>query len=119
MAEEKPNSPTDSKEDAGEEETIGGDDGNSNSGNLTSPEGILMLSIAGIIDVISLIPIINIVSDVLGIIIIGGWLVITRPGEALKKAVKKFLIACGIELIPIVSIAPSWTWFVYKTLNDG
>jgi len=91
---------------------------NTGGGNLTSPEGILMLCIAGVIDVISLIPVINIVSDVLGIIIIGGWLVITRPGEALKKATKRFLIACGIELIPVVSMFPSWTWFVYKALKS-
>lgn len=90
-----------------------------NGGGATSPEGVLMLCVAGIIDVISLVPVINIVSDVLGIIIIGGWLVVTRPGEALKKATKRFLIACGIEIIPVVSIAPTWTWFVYKTLNDG
>jgi len=90
-----------------------------NIGSLTSPEGILMLCVAGIIDIISLIPIINIASDVIGIVIIGGWLIITRPGEALKKAVKRFLVACGIELIPVVSIAPSWTWFVYKTLKDN
>jgi hypothetical protein len=88
-------------------------------GNITSPEGVLMLCVAGIIDIISFIPLINIISNILGIIIIGGWLVITRPGEALKKATKRFLIACGIEIFPIVSIIPSWTWFVYKTLNDG
>ncbi|OGZ78208.1 MAG: hypothetical protein A2528_00095 [Candidatus Staskawiczbacteria bacterium RIFOXYD2_FULL_37_9] len=87
-------------------------------GGITSPEGVLMLFLAGIIDTISLIPIINVVSDILGIIVIGGWLVITRPGEALKKATKRFLIACGVELIPVVSIAPTWVWFVYKTLND-
>jgi len=87
-------------------------------GNLTSPEGILMLCIAVVIDVISLIPVINVISDVLGIVIIGGWIVVTRPGEAFKKAIKRLLIAAGIELIPIVSIAPSWTWFVYKTLKD-
>jgi len=92
--------------------------GNSdNKGGLTSPEGVLMLSIAGIIDIISLIPVINVISNVLGIIIIGGWMVVTRPGEALKKAVKRFLIACSVELIPIVSIAPTWTWFVYKELK--
>lgn len=88
-------------------------------GNITSPEGVLMLCVAGIIDTISLIPIINVISDILGIIVIGGWLIVTRPGEALKKAVKRFLITCSIELIPIVSVAPSWTWFVYKTLKDG
>ena len=89
------------------------------SGGIASPEGILMLCIAGVIDVVSLIPAINVVSDILGIIIIGGWLVITRPSTALKKALSRFLIACGIELIPIVSIYPTWTWFVYKALKDG
>ena len=87
-------------------------------GNISSPEGVLMLSIAGLIDIISFIPVINIVSDVLGIIIIGGWLVITRPGQAMKKALRRFLIAIGIELVPIVSIFPTWTWFVYKTLKE-
>ena len=77
-----------------------------------------MLCVAGIIDVISLIPVINVISGVLGIIIIGGWLVITRPGQAIKKAVKRFLIAIGIEAIPIVSALPSWTWFVYKILKE-
>jgi len=88
------------------------------SGGITSPEGILMLCIAGVIDIISLIPVVNFISDILGIIIIGGWLVVTRPGTALKKALGRFLLACGIEFIPIVSIAPSWTWFVYKALNE-
>lgn len=100
-------------EDGGSDTQAGG-----SSGGLTSPEGILMLCIAGIIDLISLVPVINVVSDVLGVVIIGGWIVITRPGEAFKKAIKRLLIAAGIELIPIVSIAPSWTWFVYKTLKD-
>jgi len=104
------------KEKEGEEETKTESGGG---GGITSPEGVLMLCVAGIIDVISIVPAVNIASDILGTIIIGGWLVMTRPGEALKKALKRFLIACGIELIPIVSIAPSWTMFVYKTLKDG
>jgi len=88
-------------------------------GGLTSPEGILMLSIAVILDIVSFVPVINVASDVLGIIIIGGWLVITRPGQAVKKATKRFLIALGIELVPVVSAIPSWTWFVYKALKDS
>jgi hypothetical protein len=86
-------------------------------GDITSPEGILMLCVAGVIDIISLIPGINIISDILGVIIIGGWLVITRPGQAFRKVAIKFLIVLGIELIPIVSIAPSWTWLVYSSLK--
>jgi hypothetical protein len=91
---------------------------NTNAGNATSPEGVLMLCIAGLIDMISLIPILNFASTVIGVVIIGGWVAFTRPGEALKRAIKKFLIVCGIELVPVISITPSWTWFVYKVLND-
>jgi len=98
---------------SGSESSPGG-----NSGNLTTPEGVIMLSAAAIFDIVSLVPGVNVISDIFGIVIIGGWLVFTRPGEALKKAIKKFLIACGIELIPIVSVAPSWTWFVYSILKD-
>lgn len=87
-------------------------------GGTTSPEGILMLCLAGIIDLISLIPMLNFLSTVFGIIFIGGWLVITRPSQALQKVIKKFLIAAGIEIIPIVSIAPSWTMFVYSAMKD-
>ncbi|MCX6720862.1 MAG: hypothetical protein NTW11_03590 [Candidatus Staskawiczbacteria bacterium] len=125
MADEQPKKPTaqtdnkqgDNEEEITEGEGSGGENGNS--GNLTSPEGVLMLTIAGIIDVISIIPVINVVSDILGIIIIGGWLLFTRTGEAIKRATVKLLIACGVELIPVVSILPGWTWFVYSTLTDG
>jgi len=115
MAEQKKDETENTKPEDSNGEAGGDSD---NKGGITSPEGVLMLCVAGIIDIISLIPVINIVSDVLGIVIIGGWMVITRPGEALKKALKRFLIACGVESIPIVSIAPTWTWFVYKTLEN-
>ena len=86
--------------------------------DLTSPEAILMLSVAGIIDIISLIPAINWMSTVLGILVIGGWMVITRPGQALKRAAFRFLVVFGIELVPFVSIIPGWTGFVYMTLKS-
>ena len=88
-------------------------------GGMTSPDGILMLILAGVLDLISLIPILNILSNILGVIIIGGWLFVTRPQTAIKKASKRFLIACGVELIPVISVFPTWLWFVYKTLKDG
>lgn len=117
VASKEPKESDDIAEEAGGETSgqISKDDG----GNLTSPEGILMLCIAGIIDAISLVPAINVLSDILAFLIIGGWLVVTRPGEALKQVAKKFFIVFGIEAIPIVSIAPTWTWFVYKTLKAG
>lgn len=87
--------------------------------NLASPEAILMLCVAGVIDAISMIPVINFISDILGVIIIGGWMIITRPGQIIKKAIIRFIIVFVLELIPVVSVSPCWTWFVYKTLKDG
>jgi len=118
MAEET-NDAKKEKDDKGDEKKEGGGDALKGVGNLASPEAILMLCIAGVIDIIIAIPIINAVSDILGVIIIGGWYVITRPGQIIKKAVIRFIMVVVFELIPVVSIAPSWTWFVYKTIKDG
>ena len=103
----------------------------SDTGNLTSPEGILMLSIAIIFDAIGLflfilsffgigIPL-SWILDVFGMFIIGGWMY-TRSGSvsgAVKKGLKRFMIAFVIELVPFLGdISPSWTWLVYKTLKS-
>ncbi len=85
---------------------------------LSSPEGILMLPIAAAIDLISVVPALNFASFIIGVIIIGGWLVITRPGSAIKKAVKRILVTLGFEVIPIVSIVPTWTWFVFNEITS-
>jgi len=125
MADEQPKEiaiPTATNKEGSEENGEGGEIKNSEentSGDLTSPEGILMLLVAGTIDTISIIPVVNVISDILGIIIIGGWLLITRPATALKRVWGKFLIAIGIELVPVVSVVPGWTWFVFKILKNG
>ena len=103
-------------------------------GNLTGPEGILMLCVAGLLDAIGF-AIFCIctwfglddygVLDIIGAVIIGGWLLI-RTGlskgttDVAKKVTKRFGLAFGIEVIPFLGgIAPSWTILVYKTLKDG
>jgi len=59
--------------------------------------------------------------DILGAMIIGLWLYF-RAGswEGFKKGIKKFLLAFGIELIPIIgNISPSWTILVYRELKNS
>lgn len=99
-------------------------------GNLTSPEGILMLCVAGLLDAIGFgfflvgtwfgIDDYGIL-DVLGMIIIGGWM-FTRSGslnsEIIKKGLKRFGIASLVELVPFLGgIAPSWIILVWKELK--
>lgn len=104
-------------------------------GQLTAPEGILMLCVAGLLDIIGLILLclswLGVddygILDIIGFFIIGGWLLIrtgtmrgTKGAQQIaKKVAKKFGIAFIIELIPFVgSAAPSWTWCVYSVLKD-
>jgi hypothetical protein len=117
--------------DAGSEGGAGGGDkgGNSNpiGGDVASPEGVIMLSIAVIFDIIGLIPLIGDFSDAIAGILIGAWIVATKRTGVLKR----FVIAFILEAIPIVSdITPfvsllsggklpaSWIGFVYGTLKN-
>jgi len=96
-------------------------------GNLTAPEGILMLCVAGLLDVIGFILFflswLGIddygILDILGAVIIGGWLYMRKGTAAASGALKRFLIAFGIEAIPILgSISPSWIIIVWKELKS-
>jgi len=99
--------------------------------NLTGPEGILLLCVAGLLDAIGfglfLFSWIGVddygILDIVGAVIIGGWL-LTRNGfsggveEAAKKTLKRFGFAFGAELVPFLGgIAPSWTILVWKELK--
>jgi len=124
MADEKKPKENSNKEEKNDDKN--GDkkeDKKKSSGSIASPEGILMLCVAGIIDIISFIPVINVISGVLGFIVIGGWLIIMRPGQLAKNAVKRIafriIVVCFMEFVPVLSVAPTWTWFVYKTLKEG
>ena len=96
--------------------------------SLTSPEGILMLLVAGILDFLGLI--LFFLSwlggddygllDVLGLFIIGGWMFMrTGTFSATKKSIKKIGLTFGIELIPFLGgITPSWIIAVYRELKN-
>ncbi len=97
-------------------------------GNITSPEGILMLCVAVIFDIIGLIPGVGDISDILAGAIIGGWMLTKKGG---RKALSRFAVAFILGLIPIVSditpfisllsggkIPASWIGCVYLTLKD-
>ncbi len=120
MAEEEENTNTLNGKESPETEEEGKLE--SSGGNLASPEGILMLSVAVIIDVISFIPFLNFASWVVGVIFIGGWYAFFHTKQTVKAAGGKIwlriLILLGVEVIPVLSIFPTWTWFVYKTLKE-
>lgn len=117
------------KEESPEEETEGG--------ALFSPEGILMLCIAVILDSIGLslfilslfgigIPL-SFVLDIIGLVVIGGWMLLRSHRIAMtKKAAKvsrKFLKRLGLaflgEVIPFFGdIAFCWTIVVYLELKS-
>ena len=123
---EETGGPEENAEEEIKDENIGG------AGNLLSPEGVVMLSVAVTIDLISLIPVVNIVSDIIGMIIIGSWMFFrsgTAPGRPQRpgkpkipakgggKILRRFITVGIIEAIPIVSILPWWTITVYNELK--
>jgi hypothetical protein len=100
-------------------------------GNLTGPEGVLMLCAAGILDGIGfalfLLSWLGIddygILDVLGMLIIGGWMFLRGGGlnkKIIKRGLRRFTVATIIELIPFIGgIAPSWTILVWKELKSS
>jgi hypothetical protein len=96
------------------------------SGGLSSPEAILMLCVAGILDgigfILFLLSWLGVddygVLDILGGIIIGGWIFIRHGPEAATSAIRRLLIAFGIEVVPFLGgLSPSWIILVWKTLK--
>lgn len=107
-------------------------------GALFSPEGIIMMLLAILIDTAGLIcliltaifgigQIISLVVDIIGMVLIGGWM-LSRYGrmtgtKGAKKAGGKLLKRFGLsflgELIPIFGdVAPCWILAVYFTLKS-
>lgn len=126
MAEEKPPKEEDKKEDKNNEDGDKKTDKGSG-GSLTSPEGILMLCVAGLLDGIGfmlfLLSWLGIddygILDIIGGIIIGGWLFMRNGSGAASGALKRFLTAFGIEAIPFLGgISPSWIIIVWKELKS-
>jgi hypothetical protein len=102
MAEDtKQNAGGDKKNDEGESEdsekkSTGGSAGGA--GSLFSPEGVIMLLIAGMFDGIGLIPIVGTITDIIAGIFFAGWMFISG-----KKGWWKFALALLLEAIPIIS----------------
>lgn len=73
-------------------------------GNLTSPEAVLMLAVAGIFDLIGLVPIVADISDMVAGVVMVLWALMSgRLKEIAKKALLLYLVTLILEAIPIVS----------------
>lgn len=101
-------------------------------GALFSPEGVIMMFLAGILDLIGLIILCFGLDDcgildIIGLILIGGWM-LSRYGritvsKGAKKIGSKMLKQVGLsflgELIPYFgNIAPCWTLAVYFQIKS-
>ena len=86
-------------------------------GNLFGPEAVMMLFLAGIIDLIDAFVLSIVIIDIIAILTIGFWIyfrsqtmsVTKGAAKRLSKAARWLqLILGGIEFIPIVGMAPLW-----------
>jgi cysteine sulfinate desulfinase/cysteine desulfurase-like protein len=118
-----------------------------NFGALVSPEGVVMLSIAGILDFLSIIGAVLIalfgiglifskIVYIFGLILIGGWSLFRsgtiptkkkgvkgKTTEMVKKKLGEFFKRhwkrLGVKFIPVLGdIIPNWTITVYKELTS-
>ena len=121
-----------------DEETAEEDQGAGGIGNLLSPEGFVMMSVATTIDLISIIIVfVGLddfgITDTIGIIIIGSWMFFKsgtmpekpqRPGKPEVptkgggKILKRFALTGVAELVPYLGVIPWWTISVYQTLTE-
>lgn len=96
---------------------------------ILSPEGFVMMSVAITLDLVSIIPGVNVITDAIGLIVIGSWMFFragTIPqgkGSAVaqktgSKTLRRFTIAGIVEFIPVISILPWWTITVYQELTS-
>ena len=111
-------------------------------GALLSPEGVMMLFIAGLLDFLSIVSAILILAFGLGLllgrivyifgfILIGGWQFFrsgTLPGKKgkgmasslLKKFLKKHWKKLAAKVIPVIGdLIPLWTITVYSELKSS
>jgi len=102
--------------------------------NIGSPEGVMMLSIAFILDFLGFMLVFFAFAgvddygllDILGTVSIGGWLLIKQffnssGTVSAKKKMRgvKFLVSAVTEFCPILgSIMPSWTILVFSELTS-
>lgn len=105
------------------------------SGALISPVGLVMFSIAVILDIVGVIMLLlyllfgigiagSFVLDIIGLIIIGGWMFLRSGRIKVTKGAASVLKRLGLtflgELIPVVGdIGFCWTVLVYYELKNG
>lgn len=80
-------------------------------------EGYAMIGVAGLFDIISIVPFLNIVSEILAAIVFGIWFI--TNGVPPKISYKVGATAVGsaiIGFIPVLSILPEMTCFIVITL---
>ncbi|KKP93811.1 MAG: hypothetical protein UR98_C0002G0050 [Parcubacteria group bacterium GW2011_GWA1_36_12] len=108
--------------------------------NLLSPEGLVMMSVAVVIDLIGLIIVcVGLddfgITDIIGMIFIGSWMFFRSgamperktPSKKSKGAgktaernvLKRFGLTGLAELIPYLGALPWWTIMVYKELTES
>lgn len=92
--------------------------------NFTSPEAILMLMFAVVLDIISIIPAINLITTVVGLVVFGLWMIFRSGNVSMTKGVqkigKKIFKRLGItSLIELIPVVPGWTVMVFLELKDG
>ena len=107
-------------------------------GTLFGPEAVLMLFIAGILDVIGIILVFFFlddfgVTDIMGIVTISVWILFRSQGIELTKGAGKTVAKVGKwgkrlkwlrplciigEVIPYVGAAPLWLLLVYAELQE-
>lgn len=99
-----------------------------------SPEGIMMIIIAGIIDFLDLITASFFVVDLFALVFVGGWILFRsgmlkvrhRTEARVAKATKwvrrlRWLrpLLIFLEFIPVIGAAPCWTLLVYFELKSS
>lgn len=99
--------------------------------NFTSPETIMMMSLAVCLDLTGYVLILAVLddfwlTDIAGILIMGSWIFIRSGGKRIPTkskgipGLKRFGLATLIEVIPYIgSLCPSWTIMVYKEIKNN
>jgi hypothetical protein len=89
--------------------------------NVYSPYGIFMLIYAACLDIVSLVPVLNVVFGIIGTVTLGFWSWIHSPKLPFLKKLLHVGVRQGgvsiIEIIPGISMLPTWTLYVLIRLK--
>lgn len=80
-------------------------------------EGYAMIAVAGLFDIISIVPLLNIVSEILALIVFGIWFITNGVPPRISYKVGATAVGSAIiGFIPVLSILPEMTSFIVITL---